>query len=58
MANRANNADEASTPTGDEGGEPGALELKKRGSQVVDSAQEDAQLRSQWAEEFVTHGGF
>lgn len=49
-----------STPVIDEASEPAAaaLAMKKRGSQVVASAAEDAQLRAQWAEEFARHGGF
>ena len=60
MASRVDDSStKASSSTVNEVSEPGApLELKKRGSQVVESAQEDAQLRSQWAEEFVNHGGF
>lgn len=60
---QAGKSDEAgkqgSTPSADEVSElPPPLPLKKSGSQVVASAKEDAQLRVQWAEEFVTHGGF
>ena len=34
------------------------LVLRKVSSQVAESAQEDAQLRAQWAEEFLLQGGF
>ena len=38
--------------------EPPKPSLRKASSQVAESAQEDAQLRAQWAEEFLHHGGF
>jgi ubiquitin carboxyl-terminal hydrolase 34 len=33
-------------------------QLRKPGSQVAESPQEEAKLRAQWAEEFLLHGGF
>lgn len=39
-------------------GPGGALLLKKKSSQVMESPQEDAQLRAQWTEEFLSQGGF
>ena len=32
--------------------------MKKRSSQIGESEQEDTQLRKQWAEEFLSQGGF
>lgn len=44
-------------PVSEKEGQKGSDGLKRANSQVL-SETEDAQLRAQWAEEFLEHGGF